>query len=318
MKKLIPLFVAAVVAALFAADADLFLWILALVGVPSGAYVGQVAWITGASSGIGEAYAYELARNGATVVLSARRVDRLKAVASRCKELGARDALVEPLDATKISSFQGAVDRVMARAGRLDLLVLNAGKTQRGLAIETDLARVRDIFELNFFGAAEMARFALPHLSANGGGHIVVTSSFTGKVGTPVSSAYSASKHALQGYFNALRTEVAADGVAVTIVCPGPVVSEIVTAANKATGAHVPDNAANKMKTPRAAELMLVATYHRLYEVWISEHPALLFLYLSQYLPSFTTMLSVKGPGRKRVEAYKKGIDLFSTKAYTG
>lgn len=300
------------VALLIVSDADLLLYTLtALFGVPgAGAYAQKVVWITGASSGIGEHLAYQYAATNATLVLSARREDRLREVMARCMKLGASpNSIIEPLDVTSaLPKMQSVVETVVARVQRLDVLVLNAGATQRGLAIDTPLSKVRELFELNTFGAFEHARCALPFLS-KAGGSLVVTSSFTGKIGTPVSSAYSASKHALHGYFNGIRAEV--PEVAISLVCFGPVASEI------ARVAGFKEDDANKMPTPRAAELMLSAVHHGLYEVWISPHPPLLFLYVGQYMPGLVTLLNLKGPGRARVAAFQAGIDLYSSAAYT-
>ena len=312
MRFIVAAAVVAILTGLLAlADADITAFVLtALLGVPAGAYSGKVVWITGASSGIGEALAYEFARMNATLVLSARREERLVAILQRCKEMGAGKAsIVEPIDvAASMDRLDAVVQGVLAKTARLDVVVLNAGATQRGLAIDTPLAKVRQLFELNFYAAIEHARAALPALEKSGG-QLVVTSSFTGKLGTPVSTAYSATKHALQGYFGGMRAEVAKD-VTITIVCPGPVVSEIALAAG------VEEAAGNKMPTPRAAELMLVSIYYRLFEVWISPHPPLLFLYLGQFCPSLTAYLSAHGPGRSRVAAFKAGVDLFSSEAY--
>ena len=296
------------------ADADILLFLTTLIfGVPAGAYAGQVVWITGASSGIGEALAYKFAKGNATLVLSARREGRLRSVLARCMDLGAAPASsVELLDvATELPQLSAVVERVLGRVRRLDVLVLNAGATQRGLAADTPLPAVRQLMELNFFAAVEHARLALPHLTASPtGGQIVVTSSFTGKIGTPVSTAYSATKHALHGFFGGMRAEVPAS-MRITMVCPGPVQSEIALAAGVKEGNE------NKMPTGRAAELMLSATYHGFMEAWISPHPPLLFLYLGQYLPSVTAYISARGPGRARVEAFRKGVDLFSNEAWS-
>jgi len=297
------------VALLLIADADFTTIIASLVGTP--AYSGKVVWITGASSGIGKALAYQLAAANATLILSARREDRLRAVLEDCLRLGAGPAsMIQVLDLREsIADMALVVDGTITRVGgRLDVLVLNAGATQRSLAVDMPLDKVRGLFELNFFAAVEHARAALPRLSRDG--QLVVTSSFTGKIGTPVSTAYSATKHALQGFFSGLRAELP-PGQGVTIVCPGPVRSEIAEAA----GFQEADE--NKMPADRAASLMLAAMWHRLYESWISPHPPLLFLYLGQYLPGLVTLLSERGPGRSRVAAFKAGLDIYSSAAYT-
>lgn len=305
-------FIVALLAIILVCDADLQLYVLTTVfGVPGvGTYANKVVWITGASSGIGEHLAYKFAATNATLVLSARREDRLRDIMDRCRTLGAAsNSIIEPLDvAAAIPEMSTVVDRVLARVHHLDVLVLNAGATQRALAADMSISKVKQLFELNVFAAFEHARVALPHLSKSSGS-IVVTSSFTGKIGTPVSTAYSASKHALHGFFGGMRAEV--PEIDISLVCFGPVESEIAQAAG------VNEDNSNKMPTGRATELMLSAIHHKLFEVWISPHPPLLFLYVGQYFPSLVAWLNIKGPGRSRVEAFKKGIDLYSSAAYT-
>ena len=302
---------AAVAAAFLAmSDCDFTTFIASSIGTPS--YTNKVVWITGASSGIGEYLAYEFAAANATLILSARRGDRLKSVLERCVKLGAgANSAIESIDvAANVNEMPALVERVLQSNGfaKLDVLVLNAGATQRSLAADLPLSKVRDLFELNFFAVVEHAKAAIPFLAKDA--QLVVTSSFTGKIGTPVSTAYSATKHALQGFFGGLRAELP-DGVGVTILCPGPVRSEI------ANVAGVKESAENKMPTDRAAKLMLSAIWHRLYESWISPHPPLLFLHVGQYLPGLTTFLSERGPGRSRVNAFRAGVDIYSSAAYT-
>ena len=175
-------------------------------------------WITGASSGIGEALAYDLSRRGARLVLSARREEVLHAVRDRCARPD--DHLVQPLDLADADSLHAAADRVLERCAAVDVLVNNGGISQRSLARETDLSVVRRIMEVNFFGAVTLTKAVLPSMLARQSGHLVVVSSVVGKFGTPMRSAYAASKHALHGYFDSLRAEVHDDGVRVTLVCP--------------------------------------------------------------------------------------------------
>src|SRR5437867_4801294 len=174
----------------------------------------QVVWITGASSGIGEAVAVAFSREGAKLVVSARNVAELERVRQACAGSGHR---VLPLDLTRSDSFPAAV----AEVGDVDILVHSGGVSQRSLAADTDLATDRAIMEVNFFGTVALTKAVLPSMIARKSGHIVPISSVVGYVGTPLRSAYAASKHALHGYFDSLRAEVAKDGVAITIVCPG-------------------------------------------------------------------------------------------------
>ncbi|KAB7731265.1 SDR family oxidoreductase [Rudanella paleaurantiibacter] len=180
----------------------------------------KVVWITGASSGIGEALALELARRGARLVLSARREDELRRVAN-ATNLPPTHVLVLPLDMTDLSGMAGHVQTVLDHFGQIDYVFQNAGITQRGSVAETQLPVYRQLMELNYFGVVALTQAVLPHMLRRGQGHFVVTSSVAGKIGTKQRSGYCASKHALHGFFDALRAEIAEAGLRVTTICPG-------------------------------------------------------------------------------------------------
>ena len=175
-------------------------------------------WITGASSGIGEALSYELSRRGATLVLSSRREEALKEVRQRCARSG--EHTVQTLDLAEPDSLQAAADAVQEQEP-VDVLVNNGGISQRGTAAETEMEVVRRIMEINFFGAVQLTRAVLPSMIERQQGHVVVVSSLVGKFGTPLRSSYAASKHALHGWFDSLRAEVYDDNIGVTLACPG-------------------------------------------------------------------------------------------------
>lgn len=179
----------------------------------------RVVWISGASSGIGAALAVAAARRGASVVLSARNVDALEAVRAQCPDPERHEVL--PLDVTQPQTFAAAHDRVLARYGRVDVLINNSGITQRGLVVDTQLEVYRRLMEVNFFGLVGLTKTVLPAMLARGSGHIVGVSSLVGKFGTPLRSGYAASKHAVHGFLDSLRAEVHDRGVRVTVVCPG-------------------------------------------------------------------------------------------------
>jgi len=180
----------------------------------------KIVWITGASSGIGEELAYAFAREGAFLVLSARNQEKLEQVKARCLTMTS-ECLVKPIDLSKIGELEAAVNSVLAQTGRIDLLINNAGRSQRSLAQETPLEIDRSIMELNFFSTVALTKLVLPHMLKNRSGHLVVISSITGKFGVRTRTAYSASKHALQGYFESLRAELSGGNIRVTIVSPG-------------------------------------------------------------------------------------------------
>jgi short-subunit dehydrogenase len=175
----------------------------------------KVVWVTGGSSGIGEALAVAFSREGARVILSARRAEELERVRRSCEEPDHHR--VVPLDLTDTDAISQAARRV----GAVDIVVHAGGVSQRSLVAQTDLAVDRKIFDLNFFGTIALTKAVLPSMMARRSGHIVPISSVVGYIGTPLRSSYAASKHALHGYFDSLRAEVAKDGIAVTIVCPG-------------------------------------------------------------------------------------------------
>lgn len=185
---------------------------------------GKVAWITGASSGIGEALAKESSKAGARLILSARRVEELERVRAACTNSDQHTLL--PFD---LADFDAAtvVEKATDAAGQLDLLIHSGGIAQRGAAIDTSIDVDRRIMEVNYFGTVALTKALLPHMVARKSGQIVVISSVSGKISTPQRSAYSASKHALHGFFESLRAEVADDNIHILLSCPGYVNTDI-------------------------------------------------------------------------------------------
>lgn len=181
-------------------------------------FAHQVVWITGASAGIGEALAQEFARAGARLVLSARNVAELERVAAACAPA---EVLLVPLDLGLADTLPACADKVQAHYGRLDVLINNGGISQRSLALDTSLDVHRRLMEVNYFGTVALTKAVLPQLVSQKSGQIVVVSSLVGKFGSPYRSAYAASKHALHGFFDSLRTEIWQSGVGITIICPG-------------------------------------------------------------------------------------------------
>lgn len=183
--------------------------------------IGKRIWITGASGGLGEAMARWAAREGADLVLSARRRERLEAVRASLPRAFAH--AVVPLDLASVSDLPA----IATATGPVDYLLNNGGISQRDTALNTDPEVTRRIFEINFFGNIELTRCVLPAMVQQGHGHVVTVSSVVGHIGTPLRSSYAASKHALHGYYDSLRYEVEREGVRVTILCPGYVHTDI-------------------------------------------------------------------------------------------
>lgn len=195
---------------------------------------GKVVWITGASSGIGEAMAVLAAQRGAKLVLSARRKVELERVRGRCAD--PQQVAVLPLD---LSAFDAADAARLAQEcfGSVDVLVNNAGISQRSLLKDTELEVYRRIMELDFFAPVALTRALLPAMRQRGGGHFVMIGSVASKLGVPLRSGYCAAKHALAGFTEAARAELWRDGVRFTLACPGFVRTEVSKNALEGSGA---------------------------------------------------------------------------------
>jgi short-subunit dehydrogenase len=179
----------------------------------------KVIWITGASSGIGEALACAMSAQGAKLILSSRRIAELERVKNNCANSDKVHIL--PLDLTDSANLEAKVPTAISLFGHIDIMVHNSGISQRALVAETDIAVHRQVMELNYFSYIILTKALLPHFIERRTGYFVVTSSVMGKIGTPMRAAYAASKHALHGYFDSLRAEVGNYGIHVTILTPG-------------------------------------------------------------------------------------------------
>lgn len=189
-------------------------------------YQDKVIWITGASSGIGEELAYALNSKGARLILSARRVEELERVKSNCTG-DPENIAVLPLDLAATETIETKTEEAEKLFGQIDILFNNGGVSQRATALDATMESVRKLMEINFFGTIALTKAVLPGMMERGHGHIVVTSSVMGKIGTKYRSAYAASKHALHGWFDCLRQELYKSDITVTLVCPGFVKTDI-------------------------------------------------------------------------------------------
>lgn len=179
----------------------------------------KVVWITGASSGIGEALAYEFAQQGARLVLSARRADVLEQVKAKCKNPSQH--VVLPMDMTDSSRFADLVLQVESHVGAVDILINNAGVSQRALVKDTILSVDRALMEVDYFGPVALTKTLLPYMLARNSGRLVAVSSIAGLVATPYRSSYAAAKHALRAFYDSMRAEIHDSGVRVSVVYPG-------------------------------------------------------------------------------------------------
>lgn len=195
---------------------------------------GKTAWITGASSGIGEALTKAFVEAGGNAVLSGRNVAELERVAS---ESAAPDRCsILPFDTMDFAGLPAKVEAAIAFCGGVDILVNNAGISQRSLAIDTDFSVYEKIVGVDLLAPIALTQALLPHLLARGSAQIVMISSVAGKAGIPLRTAYCAAKHGLVGYADALRSEVAGQGVKVLVVAPGSVRTNVSRNALNADG----------------------------------------------------------------------------------
>lgn len=248
----------------------------------------KVIWLTGASSGIGEALAYALAAQGARLILSARRKQELERVKGNCVSAAQPYISILPLDLSEGETLQLSTDAAIQLFGHVDILINNGGISQRSLVADTALAVDRRLMEVNYFGAAALTKYLLPHFVERKGGHFVTITSVTGKFGTPYRSGYAASKHALHGFFDALRAEHYKDNVRVTMVCPGFVHTPITLAALTGDGTPLQkmDEAQYKgMPVEKCARRIVKAIEKEKQEVYIGGREVLA-VYVKRFFPS--------------------------------
>ncbi|MBK6952734.1 MAG: SDR family oxidoreductase [Crocinitomicaceae bacterium] len=188
-------------------------------------FENAVVWITGASSGIGEEAAKQLNAAGAKVILSARNFEALQAVQKNLKY--PEQSVIICVDLENTSTIPSIAKQIIDKYGRIDILINNGGLSQRGEAADTPIEVDRRIMEINYFGNIAMTKAVLPYMRAQKSGHIVVTSSIAGKFGFFLRSAYSASKHALQGFYESLLLEEEKNNIHVTLVYPGKINTDI-------------------------------------------------------------------------------------------
>lgn len=187
----------------------------------------KVVWITGASSGIGEETALQLASiHGIQLILSARSIDKLVAVKSLCEQKGAA-CTVLPIDLEQTETLSNIASQAIDIYGRIDVLINNGGISQRSSVLETPIENDRKIMEIDYFSSVILTKAVLPHMITQKSGHIIAVSSISGCFGFPLRSAYCAAKHAMYGFYEALDIEMRSQNIAVTIVSPGRIQTNI-------------------------------------------------------------------------------------------
>jgi dehydrogenase/reductase SDR family member 7B len=264
-------------------------------------FTNKVLWITGASSGLGEALAVECAKEKAKIILSARRESELLRVKEECRQYTSQEnILILPLDVAQLANAAAAVEKIIRHFGRIDVLINNAGVVQRSFVFDTPIEVERKIMEVNYFGATILSKAVLPYMRKQNGGNIVAISSVMGKLGFPGRATYSSSKHALHGYFEALRIEEKEYNIHTHLICPGYIKTTIclngITSKGESYG-KMDVGQEQGMEAPLAARKILRAIAKNKTETFIGGKE-LMALTFKRFLPNlfFKLILRVRKP----------------------
>lgn len=255
-------------------------------------FKNKTVWITGASSGIGEAIAIAFAKEGAKLVLSSRRENELNNVKQKLN-LPENDVLIIPMDLANSNHFDKLAEKAIAQFGKIDVLVNNGGQSQRSWVKDTPLEIDRKIMETNFFGTIALTKAVLPYMIKQNSGQIVVISSIAGKFGFYLRSTYSASKHALHGFFESLRLEVYNNNIKVMMVCPGKINTNISINALNAEGQKtniMDESTANGLNPEACATAIIKGIKKNKYEIFIGGKE-MKSVWLKRFFPTFFTNL---------------------------
>lgn len=248
-------------------------------------YSSKVVWITGASSGIGKALAIHYNKLGAFVILSSRKSDALVEVQDQLPN--PQQSFVQVLDLEKSDEFEEITKMVIEKFNKIDILINNGGLSQRGEASSTPLEIDRKIMEINYFGNVALTKALLPYFHQQKSGHIIVISSIAGKFGFYLRSAYAASKHALQGFYESLLLEEAKNNIFVTLVYPGkintPISESALTSDGKKHGV-MDHNQETGMSAEKCAEIIQRAEKKKLKSVLVG-NKEIKAVYLKRFFP---------------------------------
>ena len=261
-------------------------------------FTGRTVWITGASSGIGAALARAFSRAGANIILSGRRQGALDDLASQLST--ERKILV--FEATDYAALPGVVEEAWGWRA-VDILVNNAGISQRSMALDTDFDVYRHLMEVDFFAPLRLTQLVLPKMVARGSGHLVQIASVAGKIGAPLRTGYCSAKHALVGYSDALRAEVAQHGIGVTVVTPGFVQTSIAANALDGHGNRFGPNddpVNHGIPASEAAETILAGVRSGKREIPVGRGQEMQALWLKRLFPNLLFDRTAKMAPRRR------------------
>lgn len=249
-------------------------------------FENKTIWITGASSGIGRALAINLSQYQVKLILSSRNSEKLEEVRGLCNK--PENVKILSLDLGRKEEAQNWVKEALSLFVGIDLLINNAGISQRSLALDTDLTVDEKILRINYFGTIALTKALLPHFIKKKDGYFAVITSVVGRVGTPLRSSYSASKHALHGYFDSLRAEVFDENIRISLICPGFVNTNVSINALTGDGSkqETMDEATAKGLSPENfARKAIKAMKKERQEVVIGGKLEVLAVYLKRFFP---------------------------------
>lgn len=257
-------------------------------------FQNQTIWITGASSGIGASLAKAFSKEGASLILSGRRMEALEEVAKACAPA---KCLILPFEATDFEALPDMISQAWDWQGHVDMLINNAGVSQRARAVDTEMSTYRQLFEIDVFAPIALTKEILPKMLARGRGHIATVSSVAGKIGAPGRTGYCAAKHALQGFFDALRAENARLGLRVTLITPGFIRTNIAKNALTGDGSKRGKSDSNieaGMDPDKAAQVILNGMATGKEEIPVGEGREMFALKLKRFAPALLSRMTQK------------------------
>ena len=256
-------------------------------------FENNTVWITGASSGIGEACAYLFSKEKANLVLTALETDLLAKVQEKCLSLGGKCAVL-PYDLSDIENIPALVEKALGFFGRVNIMYNNAGISQRAKTADTLFEVDKKIMDVNFFAPVRITKLLLPQMIENGGGTFVTTTSISGRFGFPLRSAYCSSKHALYGFFETVHAEYYNQNIRCVLVCPGRVKTNISFYALEKDGSphgKMDAGQAGGISVEKAAEKIVKAIRRQKPEVLVGSKE-LLMVYLKRFIPALNRKLA--------------------------
>ena len=261
-------------------------------------FKNKTVWITGASSGIGEELALQLSNKDCKLILSSRNRETLEVVKSKCQNPDL--VAVLPLDLVNYKDMQAKVKEALRLFDSIDILINNGGISQRSLIFDTSIEVDKKLMEIDYLGTIALSKALLPHFVDRQNGYFVTVTSVMGKFSSPYRSAYCGAKHALHGFFDALRMEHEKDGIKVSLICPGFVNTNIARSALTGDGSPLgkQDRATHKgLSTNVFCKRMIKAMERQTFEAYIGRKEVL-GVYLKRFFPKLLHRFVMKSAVR--------------------